>query len=226
MHVRVYEVTKSTILDHATGKHVIMALPEARNPQSIPAPDGGDAQVALECAKEWGDILALCATPKHVAALNDDGSAKLSRLPSMAVGSVVCEDEVGDLSSGTSILNALLATLGVPLVVRRTVRTAGPVVGKKAAISHIGLSVEQSSELCEQLFGADSGAGTSRRWGAEGVTDWQLQVVYVSDTPQSANEDVIGGSKLSISAPFVRYIFRDHMQQVFPTEHPQAATEQ
>ena len=78
------------------------------------------------------------------------------------------------------MLNAVLASLGVPLVVRRTVAAGKPVKeGKgpdKRTISNLELSVHRSSALCEELFGGPAGTGDRRLWGADGMDNWELQV--------------------------------------------------
>ncbi len=126
---------------------------------------------------------------------------------------------MGDLKSGTSMLNAVLASLGVPLVVRRTVAAGEPVKKGKGpderTISNIELSVHRSSELCEELFGGPDGSRDHRLWGADGVDNWELQVVYVSKKPQRASDRAMLESRDVLSAPFVRYVFAEHMRDVF-----------
>ena len=62
------------------------------------------------------------------------------------------------------------------------------------------------------------GSGDHRLWGADGVDNWELQVVYVSNKPQLASDRDMLESREVLSAPFVRYVFAEHMRDVFPVK--------
>mgnify|MGYP005993495691 CR=1 FL=1 len=224
--VRLYEATVSTIQRHAAKKSQVgVHLPAGKPAGNADAEAGSLASGAdkdlskrtLSCSSVWGDLLALCGTPRHTAEVQADGSVKHKARRRLMQSDLVVDEHVGHVKHGTSKINVLLASLGVPLVVKRSISLGGADNGSR--ISDMHFSVERSDSMCVDLLGDKEDATSSKSWRLPEGTSWELELVYVSaaDEARSKEELVsVGPDDSRVSAPFVRYVFSEQLQAVMP----------
>ena len=211
VQVTFWEITVSKLREHSKG----------RDPVAAKLKCGDDVRGQVQVDTALRDMLAIMGVKNKTCSQPEkDGSVRLAKngTNTMACVDGVVEAMEDDTVAGTSTVNCLLATLGVPLVVRSQLVAAPPLKpakgtrrsGRKGAgsstwsgtvLCHMKLWVEQSDELCNQLHG-DTG------WQTPSVTSWSFRMVYATSTMLADNLNSQYGD---VEADFVYGVFRDDL---------------
>ena len=220
IHVQVtfFEVTRSTLENHSKGRGPV----PARIPGSTPDPESSKPDAQVQVHPQLRDIFASMGTGHRTASLESEKCVKLGRqglnteVRLSGSRDVTKVQQQDDLTKGTSLVNCLLATLGIPLLVKRTFVYDSPVTLRSDQPVLCGLQLElvKSDKLCDQLYG-------QKKWFCNTTLQYAFRMVYVSDTPIQDNKSPNYAGLMGISQPgrpavdFVHGVFSDDLCMQF-----------
>ena len=196
VHVTFWEITISTLVDHAKNRKPVPSILRCAGKQ--------DRRGAVQVGTALRDVLATMGVKSRQCTMQPGGHVVLADAGdnTLACSEDSQEDMDDDLTGGTSTVNCLLATLGVPLVVKsRLVMQPKKKTPAGCVNCELKLSVVNSTSLCDQLHGKDG-------WQPAPGMSWSFQMVYASRTSLERN---VSKQYSTLDADFVCGVFQDDL---------------
>lgn len=211
VEVTFWEVTTSTLVNHATGRKPVPCLV----PKYGTANESVKGKVQVKPALRG--VLATMGVRRRQRILHE-AHPQTVRLSTVEGNTAVCtQDNLMDMydsaASGTCVANCLLAALGVPIIVKcRLVAkdpsaegqgSGQPASNEDCSTVHcrMELRTELSEDLCNELHGGDS-------WKPAHVTSWSFRMVYASQTQLGDN---LVDAYEDLKADFIYGVFNEDL---------------